>query len=174
MIPDLCSYLTQVVNQHMGGYVGMRHGQPPRFQVDVFGSMSWGGQTGQTGDIDMVVRVSRSQATLGVKTDARRTGFFLKGVSLSLEFAGLRSRVQMSLPFGRTRQKRRRRKTRSLDPIPLRISVETICHRATTHVASLASCAKWLALRTRWPSFTPRHLSSSSRPSLETRSTNAT
>lgn len=85
MIPNLCGYLTQVVNQHMGGYVGTRHGQPPRFQVDVFGSMSWGGQTGQTGDIDMVVRVSQTALCRIPLTDERRIDFYHKDVSLSLD-----------------------------------------------------------------------------------------
>lgn len=35
-------------------------GGPGRFEVDVFGSVSWGGETGTSGDLDMVVIVSTS------------------------------------------------------------------------------------------------------------------
>jgi hypothetical protein len=29
-----------------------------RFEVDVFGSVSWGGETGQSGDLDLIILVS--------------------------------------------------------------------------------------------------------------------
>jgi len=42
--------LSQVLNQRFGSTLEDR-----RYQVDVFGSVSWGGETGESGDLDLVI-----------------------------------------------------------------------------------------------------------------------
>ncbi|TYJ58512.1 hypothetical protein B9479_000720 [Cryptococcus floricola] len=44
--------LTHIINAEYGGYAG-KEGQ--RFYVDVFGSVSWGGDTGHSGDVDLII-----------------------------------------------------------------------------------------------------------------------
>ncbi|WVQ73196.1 hypothetical protein IAR50_002761 [Cryptococcus sp. DSM 104548] len=44
--------LTHIINAKYGGYDG-KEGQ--RFYVDVFGSVSWGGDTGHSGDVDLII-----------------------------------------------------------------------------------------------------------------------
>ena len=51
---DLMSRVEDVLRRMYGGRVGGRL----RFEVDVFGSVSWGGETGSGGDLDLVVIVS--------------------------------------------------------------------------------------------------------------------
>ena len=54
----LCKDLGKLINRAFeGGNDGVLEG---RFVVDVFGSVSWGGQTGSSGDLDMCIRVSLS------------------------------------------------------------------------------------------------------------------
>jgi hypothetical protein len=59
-IDGLLDRLTEAVNMQLGGYEARQRAldplAEPRFMVDLFGSMSWGGQTGK-GDIDLVIRV---------------------------------------------------------------------------------------------------------------------
>lgn len=55
-----------------------------RFKVDVFGSVSWGGETGTSGDLDMVVIVrplTSYNSRFRVSTDASRIKIRCKGVS---------------------------------------------------------------------------------------------
>lgn len=49
----LATKLTRFVQTEFGGYDG---DDGSRYVVDVFGSVSWGGETGKGGDIDMVIR----------------------------------------------------------------------------------------------------------------------
>ena len=55
-VATLLDQLTQVVNDRMGWY-GDKNRDGDRFKVEVFGSVSWGGQT-KSGDIDLVILVS--------------------------------------------------------------------------------------------------------------------
>ncbi|WVW84643.1 hypothetical protein I302_106677 [Kwoniella bestiolae CBS 10118] len=48
-IMDLLSKLTSVINRRFGSKGDQR------FLVDVFGSVSWGGETGKSGDLDLVI-----------------------------------------------------------------------------------------------------------------------
>lgn len=53
----LLEKLTLKINQKLGGGPSMVKGER-RFEVDVFGSVSWGGETGQSGDLDLIILVS--------------------------------------------------------------------------------------------------------------------
>jgi hypothetical protein len=53
----LLEKLTYNINRHLGGGPSMVKGER-RFEVDVFGSVSWGGETGQSGDLDLIILVS--------------------------------------------------------------------------------------------------------------------
>ena len=55
-VKDLCSNLSRLINRSFGNPADDE--QDGRFVVDVFGSVAWGGQTGSSGDLDLVVRVS--------------------------------------------------------------------------------------------------------------------
>ena len=55
-VATLLDQLTRMVNDRMGWY-GDKNRDGDRFKVEVFGSVSWGGQT-KSGDIDLVVLVS--------------------------------------------------------------------------------------------------------------------
>ena len=58
----LCHSLARLIDRAFdGGNDGVLEG---RFVVDVFGSVSWGGQTGSSGDLDMCIRVSLSYSSL--------------------------------------------------------------------------------------------------------------
>ncbi|WVR06353.1 hypothetical protein IAU60_003384 [Kwoniella sp. DSM 27419] len=48
----LLKNLTNIVNARFGST--LPDGQP-RFEVDIFGSVSWGGETGKSGDLDLVI-----------------------------------------------------------------------------------------------------------------------
>lgn len=52
-VAKLAARLTRLVDKEFGTGTGSQ-----RFTVDVFGSVSWGGETGRGGDVDMVVRDS--------------------------------------------------------------------------------------------------------------------
>lgn len=52
-VKQLAARLTRMVDQEWGRGGGARD---ERFSVDVFGSVSWGGETGRGGDIDLVIR----------------------------------------------------------------------------------------------------------------------
>jgi hypothetical protein len=54
-VADLGAKLTTLIDREWGRGQGTRD---PRFSVVVFGSVSWGGETGRGGDIDMVIRDS--------------------------------------------------------------------------------------------------------------------
>lgn len=57
-ILDLLAWLTKSINLRLSrGGAGSRD-DGGRFKVDVFGSVSWGGETGTSGDLDLVVIVS--------------------------------------------------------------------------------------------------------------------
>ena len=56
----LMSRLSGLVN----GIDGRNHNGKPCFEVDVFGSVAWGGETGSSGDLDLVIRVSAVQRTV--------------------------------------------------------------------------------------------------------------
>ena len=51
-VAGLTERLTKLVNR----FFGSNQGGEDRFMVDVFGSVSWDGDTGKGGDLDMVVR----------------------------------------------------------------------------------------------------------------------
>jgi hypothetical protein len=63
--------VAEAVNMQLGGYEARQRALDPlaekRFVVDVFGSMSWGGQTGK-GDIDLVIRVGEGDIVRFVVT----------------------------------------------------------------------------------------------------------
>lgn len=54
-IANLSKTLTRVIDNEWGLGKGASE---KRFTVDVFGSVSWGGETGRGGDVDMVIRDS--------------------------------------------------------------------------------------------------------------------
>jgi predicted nucleotidyltransferase len=70
-IEHLLEQLSEAVNMQLGGYEARQRALDPlaekRFVVDVFGSMSWGGQTGK-GDIDLVIRVGEGDIVRFVVT----------------------------------------------------------------------------------------------------------
>lgn len=70
-IDDLLKQLSDAVNMQLGGNEARQRALDPlaekRFVVDVFGSMSWGGQTGK-GDIDLVIRVGEGDTVPSVVT----------------------------------------------------------------------------------------------------------
>lgn len=53
-IAALTDRLTRLINRHFGGT--SNGSGKERFKVDVFGSVSWDGNTGNGGDLDMVIR----------------------------------------------------------------------------------------------------------------------
>lgn len=56
-VTQLLDSLTRMINARWGGR-GQTYKGKQRFEVDVFGSVSWGGETGSSGDLDMVILVS--------------------------------------------------------------------------------------------------------------------
>ena len=56
--------LTDIVNNELSAIGGSSSSSgKPRFEVDVFGSVSWGGETGSSGDLDLVVLVRRPRSS---------------------------------------------------------------------------------------------------------------
>jgi hypothetical protein len=56
-IIELLGFLSTTINDHLC-YQPQRGHRVRRFEVDVFGSVAWGGETGVSGDLDLVVLVS--------------------------------------------------------------------------------------------------------------------
>jgi len=56
-IIDLLEWLSATINLTLCPYKDKKK-QTRRFEVDVFGSVAWGGETGSSGDLDLVVLVS--------------------------------------------------------------------------------------------------------------------
>lgn len=56
-IIDLLEWLSATINLALCPYRDQRR-KKRRFEVDVFGSVAWGGETGSSGDLDLVVLVS--------------------------------------------------------------------------------------------------------------------
>lgn len=56
-VSDLLERLSVALNQYLGDRISTAKGKR-RFEVDVFGSVSWGGETGESGDLDLIVLVS--------------------------------------------------------------------------------------------------------------------
>jgi hypothetical protein len=56
-IIDLLEWLSATINLALCPYRDQRR-KKSRFEVDVFGSVAWGGETGSSGDLDLVVLVS--------------------------------------------------------------------------------------------------------------------
>lgn len=57
-IIDLLEWLSHTINLALCPYKDQKKATR-RFEVDVFGSVAWGGETGSSGDLDLVVLVSR-------------------------------------------------------------------------------------------------------------------
>ena len=55
-IIDLLEWLSATINLTLCPYKDKKK-QTRRFEVDVFGSVAWGGETGSSGDLDLVVLV---------------------------------------------------------------------------------------------------------------------
>lgn len=53
-----CHRLADLLNQFFDRDYQQGSTARPRFVVDVFGSVAWGGQTGVSGDLDLIARVS--------------------------------------------------------------------------------------------------------------------
>ena len=58
-VQHLLDTLNRTINSRYNHNFGRPKNAPPRFEMDVFGSVSWGGETGQSGDLDLVILVSR-------------------------------------------------------------------------------------------------------------------
>lgn len=56
-IIDLLEWLSHTINLALCPYKDQKKATR-RFEVDVFGSVAWGGETGSSGDLDLVVLVS--------------------------------------------------------------------------------------------------------------------
>jgi hypothetical protein len=65
-IIDLLEWLSSTINLALCPYRDQRKGRR-RFEVDVFGSVAWGGETGSSGDLDLVVLVSGSEGRYGLQ-----------------------------------------------------------------------------------------------------------
>ena len=78
-VSDLLENLSVMINRRLGDHSGMTQRGRRRFEVDVFGSVSWGGETGSSGDLDLIVLVSATVFLIYV-TD-RRIWRCLKDVS---------------------------------------------------------------------------------------------
>lgn len=57
-ISDLLERLSVTLNQKAGWHGASTAKGKRRFEVDVFGSVAWGGETGESGDLDLIVLVS--------------------------------------------------------------------------------------------------------------------
>lgn len=65
-VAALLEKLSVVINERLGWPNSSSVKGQRRFEVDVFGSVSWGGETGESGDLDLVVLVSLQVRSQGM------------------------------------------------------------------------------------------------------------